>query len=390
MKKIGVFFGSRTPEHDVSIITAQLIISGLRDLGHEAIPIYIGKNGRWYIGKQLDSVMFFREKNKEEKLSKMKSYYLDMEASTDKMVFYREGIMPGKIEIDLAFPALHGLNGEDGTVQGVFELVNVPYVGCGVASSAVAMNKILTKIFFRGLGIPAVDYVSFSKGQWDKSSEEAMSLIEKKLNWPMIVKPAKLGSSIGIAKVQTKKELALAIEVALHYDDEVLVEKCVENLMDVTCAVIGNNEPRASMLQESLFRDELFSYQDKYLNDGGAQVGRAEKSIIIPASLDEKTTKEIQEMSVKIFKALGCSGIARFDFLYDKDNGNFYANEINTLPGTLYNHLWEKSGLNLKELLAELVRLAEERYEVKRKLILNFDSDILNYAESAKLKLKAK
>jgi len=390
MKKIGIFFGSRTPEHDVSIITAQLIISGLRDLGHEATPIYIGKNGRWYIGKQLDSVMFFREKNKEEKLSQMKSYHLDMEASTDKMVFFRDGIMPGKIEIDLAFPALHGTNGEDGTVQGIFELVNVPYVGCGVASSAVAMDKILTKIFFQGLGIPAVDFVPLDKQRWDKSPDKAMALIEKKLTWPMIVKPARLGSSIGIAKVRTKKELELAIEVALHYDDKILVEKCVENLMDVTCAVIGNNEPRASLLQESLFRDELFSYQDKYLNDGGAQTGRAEKDIIIPARLDEKITKEIQEMSVKIFKALDCSGIARFDFLYDKDDRSFYANEINTLPGTLYNHLWEKSGLNLKELLAELIKLAEERHEVKKKLILNFDSDILNYAESAKLKLKAR
>ncbi|HRY63338.1 MAG TPA: D-alanine--D-alanine ligase family protein [Patescibacteria group bacterium] len=388
MKKIGIFFGSRTPEHDVSIITAQLIIAGLRDLGHEAVPIYIGKNGRWYIGKQLDSVMFFKEENKEAKLSKMKSYHLDMEASTDKMVFFRDGIAPGKIEIDLAFPALHGANGEDGTVQGVFELVNVPYVGCGVASSAVAMDKILTKIFFQGIGIPTVDFVSFDKAQWDKSSAEIMNSIQDKLDWPVIVKPARLGSSIGIAKAGTKKELELAIEVALHYDDKALVEKCVQNLMDVTCAVIGNDEPRASLLQESLFRDELFSYQDKYLDEGGAQTGQAEKNIIIPARLDEKTTQEIQEMSRKIFKGLGCSGIARFDFLYDKVEKRFYANEINTIPGTLYHHLWKKSGLGLKELLSELIRLAEERYKIKNKLILNFDSKILDFVGAAKLKIK--
>ncbi|HOZ36303.1 MAG TPA: D-alanine--D-alanine ligase family protein [bacterium] len=390
MKKIGIFFGSRTPEHDVSIITAQLIIAGLRELGHEAIPIYIGKNGRWYIGKQLDSVMFFREKDKEEKLSKMKRYNLDIEASTDKMVFFRDGIMPGKIEIDLAFPALHGANGEDGTVQGVFELLNVPYVGCGVAASAIAMDKVLTKMFFQALGVPTVDYVYFNKSEWDETQGDVLRSIYEKLSWPMIVKPARLGSSIGIAKVNNEKELELAVEVAIHYDDKVLVERCVTNLMDVTCAVVGNEEPRASLLQESLFREALFSYQDKYLNDGGAQTGQAEKNIIIPARLDEKTTKEIQETSLKIFKGLDCSGIARFDFLYDKTAKSFYANEINTLPGTLYSHLWEKSGVNLKELLSELIRLAEERYKIKRRLILNFDSDILNYTGAAKLKIKNK
>jgi D-alanine-D-alanine ligase len=230
--------------------------------------------------------------------------------------------------------------------------------------------------------------VSFNKKQWDESSAEIMNSIQGKLNWPVIVKPARLGSSIGIAKAKNRKELELAVEIALHYDSAVLVEKCIEDLMDVTCAVIGNEEPKASLLQESLFRDELFSYQDKYLVDGGAQLGSAESNIVIPARLDEATTKGIQEASLKIFKALGCSGIARFDFIYDKQEKCFYALEINTIPGTLYSHLWEKSGLNLKELLTELIYSAEERYALKKKLILNFDSNILDFVGSAKLKIK--
>ncbi len=304
------------------------------------------------------------------------------------MVFIRDGLMPGKIEIDLAFPALHGTNGEDGTIQGVFELVNVPYIGCGVAPSAVAMDKVLTKMFFQAIGVPTVDYVYFYKTEWDNSHADILKSIYEKLSWPMIVKPARLGSSIGIAKATNEKELELAIEVAIHYDEKVLVEKCVTNLMDATCAVIGNDKPEASLIQESLFHDELFSYQDKYLNNGGAQTGRDEKSVVIPARLDEKTSKEIQAISKKIFKALGCSGIARFDFLYDKEAKIFYVEEINTLPGTLYSHLWEKSGLNLKGLLTELVKLAEERYQAKNKLILNFDSNILDFVGSAKLKIK--
>lgn len=391
MKTIGVFFGSRAPEHDISIITGQLIVAGLKDIGLDVVPIYISKKGRWYIGKQLDSILFFRLPNKEDKLTKMKEYSLDMEASSGKMVFRAKGLWPKKVEIDIAFPALHGINGEDGTIQGVFELVNIPYVGCDVAASAIAMDKVLTKMLYKANDIPTVPFVYFKRSDWEKNKADWLSKIAGELSWPLMVKPARLGSSIGMAKVKDSSELEFAVEVALHYDDKVLVENCVEQLMDVTCAVLGNDEPVASLLQESLFEDDIFSYEDKYLRDGGAQTGKSKSNIVIPARLPAETTREIQAMSKRIYRLTGCSGISRVDYLYDKADQKIYANEINAMPGTIYHHLWKKSGIGLPELLRRLIDLAEEKFAARRKLTMTFESDILSRAGegASKVKLKA-
>lgn len=208
------------------------------------------------------------------------------------------------------------------------------------------------------------------------------------LNWPLFVKPARAGSSIGIAKAETREKLELAIEVAFAYDDKVLVEESVENLADITCAVLGNSEPRASLLQESAFAGEFFDYQEKYLKGGGAQTGQAERSIVIPARLDPKTTAHIRALAVKIFKLFECSGIARVDFLHDRKSEKTYANEINTLPGTLYHHLWRASGLEFGDLLTELLRLAEERHAAKKRTTYTFESDILKQVSGSKFSLK--
>jgi len=276
-KTIGVFFGSRSPEHDVSILTAQLIISGLKKLNYNVVPVYITKSGQWLISEKLGEIKFFTDPNQKQGLQNISKFYLDLDLIGQE-TFKEKSLLGKKIKIDLAFPAFHGQNGEDGTFQGMCEMLNIPYVGCDTTSSAIAMDKVLTKLLYRAQNIPTVDFVFFTKKDWQKNKNEVLKKIEK-INWPVIIKPARLGSSIGISKAKNTKDLEFSIEVALHYDEKVIVEKAIENLMDVTCCVIGNEEPTASLLQESVFQSDVFSYEDKYLKDGGAQLGKAKNSI---------------------------------------------------------------------------------------------------------------
>lgn len=385
MTTVGVFFGSRSPEHDVSIITGQLIITGLKKCGYNVIPVYIDKNGKWYSDARLGSMKFFTESHSD--LSKkLESFNIDINKSSGKMV-KQSGFLKSNVVFDIAFPAFHGQNGEDGTFQGLCEILNVPYVGCDVTSSAITMDKVLTKMIYKANDIPTVDFVSLSLNEWRVDKKNVIENI-KTLNFPVIIKPARLGSSIGISKAKNQKELEFGIEVALHYDEKVIVEKAIDDLMDVTCCLIGNDRPTPSLLQESVFSSGFFSYEDKYLKGGGAQTGNATQSIIIPARLDKKVTKEIQDAATKAYKVLGCSGIARVDFLYDKKTGRWYANEINTLPGTLYHHLWKKSGIEFEDLLKKLINFAEEKYQKKKQITYTFNSNILTQASSNKLSLK--
>lgn len=388
MKNIGVFFGSSSPEHDVSIITGEFIISGLKKLGYEVTPIYLTKERKWLIGDELGKLQFFTgEKNDLKAVESKYEYLLDLSETKGKMFFVKKGIFGKKIEIDLAFPAFHGAYGEDGTIQGIFELIGVPYVGCNVLSSSLTLDKALTKAVYESANIKTTKYISFLKSDWENKKTEILSQANSELKFPVFVKPVHLGSSIGITKVKNKEgnELEFAIEAGLYYDDKILIEEGVENLMDVTCCVIGNNELQASELQESVFGSELFDFEEKYLKDGGAQLGNAQDGIVIPARLDEKTTTEIKELSKKIYHLFGCSGISRVDYLYNKETKEYFANEINTLPGTLYHHLWKASGIEFEELIKKLIGFAEEKFEEKKKLNYVFDSVILKQLKSAKL-----
>jgi len=391
MKNIGVFFGSGSAEHDISIITAQLIIAGLKGLGYQVTPVYITKTGKWMLGEDLGNLKVFTDPNKKvEDQEKYYEYFLDLEESVGKMVFRRKGFAGKSIVVDLAFPALHGTYGEDGTIQGIFEMFGIPYVGCGVPASALAMDKALTKIVMENAGIPTAKFIWFKKGDWEQDKAAIIEKI-KNLKWPVFVKPVHLGSSIGIKKVKEQgKELEQAIEVALYYDDKVLVEESVENLKDITCCIIGNTDLRASVLQESAFTDDLFSFEDKYISEGGAQTGKAADKMVIPASLDPLETKGIQEAAKQVYRALGCTGIARVDFLYNKQTKQFFANEVNPLPGTLYHHLWRHSGLELDELLKKLIEFAEENYKQKRQIHFSFESSVLNQLGGSKMKGTAK
>lgn len=386
-KTIGVFFGSGSPEHDISIITAQLVIAGLKSLNYSVVPVYISKDGHWFLGEEFGSLKRFTSPSLTLPTKGEGSpWYLDMQESVGRMVFKKKGPFGKSVIIDLAFPALHGSFGEDGTIQGMFEMLGVPYVGCDVASSAISMDKALTKIVMQSAGIPTTKFISFTKKEYADKKESLNHSIIKSLNFPLFVKPVHLGSSIGIGKAKDEKELEQKIEVAFYYDNKVLVEEAVNEVMDVTCCIIGNEELIASVLQESLYSADLFDFEEKYLKDGGAQTGKAQSSLVIPARLDEKITSEIQETAKQVYKALDCSGIARVDFLYNKQTKQFYANEVNPLPGTLYHHLWKASGIELPELLEKLINFAEEKYKQKREINFTFESSILTSLNGAKLK----
>lgn len=389
-KTIGVFFGSRSPEHDVSIITACLIISGLRDLGYKIVPIYIGKDGVWYVHDELGEIEFFQDKNYQMKLKSHEGWSISLGEHKNQMVLERGGLLKKSVVIDVAFPAFHGRNGEDGTIQGLFELQNIPYVGCDVLSSALSMHKVMTKEFYEHAGIPTTSFVSFNRKHWNVHRFDIRSEIEK-LKLPLFVKPSRSGSSIGITKVSDMDELDTAIEVALHYDTDVLVEEGVHNMADLTCAVIGHNDVEVSLVQESLYGEDLFSYDDKYINGGGAQTGEDSSSFRIPpVDIDSKTLEKVQLMSKTVFSLMGCSGIARVDFLYDRESKKIYVNEVNTMPGTLYHHLWKESGINFATLLEKLLDSALERQKESSLITRSFSSTILEKSLGSKLAGKMK
>lgn len=388
MKNIGVFFGSSTPEHDISIITAELIIATLKKMDYLVTPIYLTKDRRWLIGDEFGELKYFiNTKGEVNERIKQNEYLLQLEGVKGKLVFVKKGLVTKKIEIDVAFPAFHGSYGEDGKIQGLFEMLGVPYVGCDVASSAMTMDKALTKMIYSQGGILTTKFIFFSKEEWVNDQKNIIKRAKEELTWPVFVKPVHLGSSIGIKKVDNinNDDLMDAIEVGMFYDDKVLIEEAVENMADLTCCVIGHHEIESSLVQESVFQSEMFSFEEKYLKDGGAQLGKSEGGLLIPANIDQATTKKIQEMSKNIFRLFGCSGISRVDYLYNRKTGQIFANEINTLPGTLYHHLWKKSGLEIDQLVERLINCALERQTDNAKVSYSFKSNIFQHLGSHKL-----
>ncbi|MBL8029712.1 MAG: D-alanine--D-alanine ligase [Candidatus Doudnabacteria bacterium] len=386
---IGVFFGSGSVEHDISIITANLVINGLKSLNHSVTPVYITKQGKWMLGEELGDLKLFSDPAKKvEDQKKYSEYYLDMQESVGKMVFKKKGLMGKSVAIDLAFPAMHGTLGEDGTLQGLFEMFRLPYVGCGVAASAVAMDKALTKIVMQYAGVRTTKFKVLFKNDWEKDSELEKSKV-RELVFPVFVKPVHLGSSIGIGKAKDEKELEQKIEVAFFYDHKIVVEEAVENLMDVTCCVIGNNETdtQASNLQESVYTQDMFNFEDKYITDGGSQTGKAQNKMVIPARLNSELTKKIQDTAKVVYKAVECTGIARVDFLVNTKTNEFFANEINPMPGTLYHHLWKASSVELPDLLTNLINFSQEQYKEKQSVNFTFESSVLKGLGGSKGKL---
>ena len=348
-KTIGVFFGGQNPEHDISIITGEFVLAELKHSGYKALGVYVSKSGDWYLGKEIDELKFFKGKY-EESLKKLNKYTLDV-SRHDGTLSLESKKMFGKkvIEIDLAFPAFHGLGGEDGSVQGLYEFFGVPYAGCGIYTSSLAMNKIYTKKFLEGNNFNTTKYLEVDRTQWAESKDMILEKIESHLDYPIFAKPSRAGSSIGISRAKNKKELKEAIDLALYYDTDIIVENGVENLQDLTCAILSDGRVvTASEVQESKYSDDGFlNYEDKYIEGGGTQTGEAGDKLIIPAEISGGFKTQIQETSKTIFKELNANGTMRVDFLFNKKTEELFVNEFNTLPGTLYHHLWEKSGVDI-------------------------------------------
>lgn len=381
---VGVFFGSRSTEHDVSIITGQMIIGALEKSGeYNVVPVYLDRNGKWFISDKFKKVEFFRKPDFEKELDKMGDLSLDLNASKGFLKFKSEktGLFPAAktIIIDIAFPAFHGSFGEDGTVQGLFEILNVPYIGCGVLASALAMDKITSRKILEREKFSIVKNLWFDKKDFEeRKKEKIFKAIEGRLSYPLFVKPNRLGSSIGVSRVNNKKELDFAVEVVFQFDEKVIVEETVKNLMEVNCAVIGDGEDlTASLPEQPLYKQTFQTFEEKYLTKGGTIKKGAAKNII-PAPLPKKKLEEIQDLSKKAYKALGCSGISRVDFLIDTKTMKIYINELNALPGTLQFHLWEASGVSRPKLTEMLVRFALERFNKNKNLVHVFGSNLLN------------
>ncbi|MCI8277000.1 MAG: D-alanine--D-alanine ligase [Clostridia bacterium] len=395
--KLGVFFGGNSVEHEISVITMSQAMASINEEKYEIVPIYITKNGVMYTGDDLLDIYQYRDM---EVLLK-RSYQVTIvnDGKSIKVVRYPSPLIGKKVlnTIDVAFPIVHGTNVEDGTMAGFFTMLGIPFVGPDIVSSAVGMDKILMKKILKESGIPVVKYKAFYSMEYIKEEENVIKDIEENIDYPMIVKPGNLGSSVGIKKARNKAELQEAIEFAMEFSDRILVEKAVENLQEINCSVIGNIvDSETSVCEEPFFSDEILSYADKYMAGGksskngklssgvkgnigakSAGKGMAVSNKKLPADISEEKRKEIEKLTKETFKALGCSGVSRVDFLIDKDENKVYVNEINTIPGALSYYLWEASGKTFEKELDELVDIALKRHREKEKLTFSYDQNIL-------------
>lgn len=383
MKKptVGVFFGSRSTEHDVSIITAIASVIKPLELTNKfnVLPVYITKEGKWYADNRLKDIHLFTS-------GEIKSWCSKHEPVA---ILFDDGLKLVRkkrlIRIDVAFPALHGTHGEDGEVMAICELANIPYVGCGVTASVIAMDKVLAKQVASANNIDTPKSVYFTKFQFQQDQDTWITQINRSLQYPLFVKPAHLGSSIGISRVTDPADLMNAIEVAIHYDDRALVEEAVSNLIEVTLPVMGNDEPIPALLEKPITHSEdFFDFETKYLQGGkkgkgGAKNGKqgAQGYSQVPADLSKVIYAKAESTGLAVYKALGCSGMARIDMLIDSVKGQVYFNEVNPLPGSLYSHNWNKAGTSNVALVTTLVNLAIQRHHSRSNMATIFDTNYL-------------
>ena len=353
--RVGVIFGGRSAEHEVSIVSATSVIGALDKEKYEVLPIGITPEGRWLSSEQAIELL----KN-QTNVESLPEHILVPDPRKQGLVELKDSSAQSLPQrIDVAFPVLHGTYGEDGTIQGLFELADIPYVGAGVLGSAVGMDKVVQKQLLRQADIPVTPDVWFMINEFRTNSKKILWRVERALRYPCFVKPANLGSSVGISKANDRKELIQAIELAAEYDLKILVEKCVGQAREIECSVLGNDKPIASVPGEIIPSNEFYDYDAKYV-DGKSKA-------IIPAPLPKSVAKRVQDYSVRSFLVLNCSGMGRVDFLVRKRTNTIYLNELNTIPGftsiSMYPKLWIASGISYPELLDRLIQLAIERHE---------------------------
>ena len=357
-QRVGVLFGGRSGEHEVSLNSAQNVMDALRAAGHRVVPIGITAGGHWLTdGNSLalltETAGSSRARNGHGRTGEDAWGLLPHANNRDALP-----------DIDIIFPVLHGTYGEDGTVQGLLEMANLPYVGCGVLASAAGMDKEIAKKLFAQAGLPQSPYRTLLRREFRRQGEAALAGIGDELGYPLFVKPANLGSSVGISRVADLSELGTAVELAARYDRKIVVEKAVANAREIEVSVLGNDEPAVSVPGEIITRNGFYDYAAKYLEETS--------ELVIPAALTAGMTRRIQTMAIQAFTAIDGSGLARVDFLLDAVSGTVYLNEINTMPGftrvSMYPKLWEASGISYPELVDSLLQLALERYAERQEI----------------------
>ena len=384
-KNLAVTFGGRTVEHDISIITANQLIQHADREKYQIFPIYINRDGIWYTGEPLSDMQSF--KNFDEKAKGVKRVFLS--GSADATLYeYGKKIKP-IAKIDVVIPAMHGLHGEDGTIQGLFEMADIPYSSAGVAGSAAGMDKILMKSAFIGFGFPVLDSLFFERDAFYEDSGAVCEKVEKRLGYPVFVKPANLGSSIGINRADDEDSLIFAMEVAFKYDRRILVEHAVTDIMEVNCSVLGTaSQAEASVVEQPINSGDFLNFDEKYLRNGSSK-GMKSMGRKIPADISDEMTNRVRQLSLDIFRSLDLKGVVRIDFIIDRSNGQLFVNEINTIPGSFAYYLWEPSGISFGELVDKLVAVAEQQKREKKKSQFAFDSKVLqNVAAGMKIAKK--
>lgn len=366
---VGVIFGGQSGEHEVSLVSAQSVIDGLDKKKYKIIPIGITKSGQWLIGR--DALIYLKTGRGSniihESILPESKKLTSRHKSTNKLIFTNHHQGQTQSKIDIIFPVLHGPYGEDGIIQGLLELAHLPYVGAGVLGSACGMDKAIMKALFNSANIPGPRYLSFIRDEWHNSKVKLVNNIKEHIKFPNFVKPANLGSSIGISKCRNINELIRGITVAFKYDRKVVIEEAIDG-REIECSVLGNNDPIASVPGEVIPNRDFYDYEAKYID------GQAE--LLLPAPLTKQQSKTVQNLALKAFRAIDCSGLARVDFFIERATNQILVNEINTLPGftsiSMYPKLWSASGIPYKKLLDILIRLAFERNTERNKILMSY------------------
>lgn len=389
--KIGVIFGGKSVEHEISIITANQAITSLNKEKYDIVPIYISKKGKMYTGEDLLELSEFRDMEKLEK--KCEEIVLVNNGSKADVLRVKNKLFGNNVvdSIDIAFPIMHGTNGEDGSIQGFLEILGIPYIGPDVLASSIGMDKIMMRRILKEQNISSLDYVAFYSLDYIKDEKKYIDQIESEIGYPVIVKAGNLGSSVGIKKAKNTNELIEAIEFAMEFTDRIMVERAIEKLKEVNCSVMGDMiNATASICEEPVGSDEILSYTDKYVGNsktkgaGTKSKGMATLERKVPADITEEQKDIIQEIAVKTFKILGCNGVSRIDFMIDLEKGNIYVNEINTIPGALSFYLWEATGKSFEKELDELVDLAFKRERERQNRTYSYDKNILSLGNGIK------
>lgn len=380
--RVAMMFGGKSVEHEVSVISGIQAIMNMDTDKYEIIPVYLTKNNEMYIGDEVGNMDAYKDVDALLKKSQ-RVIMINENGKVSLMPYPMKKFGKNKdVEIDIAFPVVHGTNVEDGALQGYLKTMGIPFVGCDVTASAIGMDKYIMKTVLKDNGVPVLDAQVYTLSDYAQM-DILLETVEQRFGYPVIVKPVNLGSSVGISVAKNKVELTNSIDDAFRYATKVLVEHAITNLREINCSVLGDeNEATASECEEPLHTKDILSYEDKYMSNqkGGASKGMASVSREIPAKISEEKRQEIRDMAVKAFQALGCNGVSRIDFMIDEDSGKLYFNEINTIPGSLAFYLWEPIGVPYKELLDRMIQLAMKRVRTENNVTFTFETNILNQA----------